>query len=73
MLETMKVYTIVDEFTVKDRKIAALNEELVLQDYNTKYILVDGKKMPYSLTHHKLWIILQTDEALLGKEITFST
>lgn len=68
----MKVYTIVDEFSVKDRKIAALNEERALQDYNTKYILVDGKKIPYSQTHHELWIILQTDETLLGKEITFS-
>jgi hypothetical protein len=68
----MKVYSIVDEFSINDKKIAVLNEKRAFQDYNTQNVLVGGKKIPYSLTHNELWIMLQTDEILLGKEVTFT-
>lgn len=65
-------YIVVDEFTIKDSKVLALNRKREFKDFNTSNITIDGKSYPYGLTHNEFWITVKTDVALIGKEVVFT-
>lgn len=64
-------YKIKDEFEVKDSKVLVLDKPRSIDDFDTSYIEVDGKKYHYSLTHNEEWITVNTKSSFIGKEIVF--
>lgn len=64
-------YTVVDNFSVKGRRILVLDKKRTFTDFNTSEIVVDGTTYPYQLTHNDYWIVVDVDEDFSGKQITF--
>lgn len=75
MLNISTVYTIIDEFEVKGKemfgKMIGLDKKILFDDFNASEIKVDGESYKFSLTHNETWIIVQTDNQLLGKKLIF--
>ena len=67
-------YLIVDSFVIKGVQVLTLDKERAFDDFNTNYILIDGKKYEYRLTHNERWIIaVDLIENVEGKEASFTT
>ena len=66
-------YKVVDEFVVQGVKVIALDKKIAFDDlkkagYNVK---ANGKTYPYGLTHNEFWLIVKTDDTLLGENLIF--
>ena len=66
-------YRVIEQMQIKDGKVLTLDKVRCFDDYNTKNILVDNVKVPYSLTHAEDLIIVKTPIEMKDKEISFVT
>lgn len=68
----MTEHTVVDEFTLKNKRVITINNERSFDELGTKRIVVDGKSYPYELTHNEFMFVVDTTESLLDKVISFN-
>ena len=68
----MNEHKVVDEFTVKSKRVIIINNKRSFEELETKKIVVDGKSYPYELTHNEFIFVVDTTESLLGKTISFN-
>ena len=64
-------YTVIAEMPIKDSVVLTLDSPRSDDDFLADHIVVDGKKMPYHLTHDESLIILKDGTGYLNKEIMF--
>lgn len=74
VLDTLTIdnlYIIIDEFTVKERKVLSTNKKINFQHLGAQRVKIDEQCYSYGLTHNDHWITVETDKALLGKKLVF--
>ena len=62
-------YAVIAEYQIKDSLIFTLDSLRRDDDFLSDYIIVDGDKVPYQLTHSEELIIVKADRSYLGKVI----
>lgn len=68
----MAEHRVVDEFTLKNKRVITINNKRSLEEIDTKRIVVDGRSYPYELTHNEFVFVVDTTESLLDKTISFN-
>ncbi|MCD7827442.1 MAG: hypothetical protein LUG85_02765 [Clostridiales bacterium] len=67
---TEKFIAAVDSL-IKGSRVITLDRELPIDEYNKKYVCVDGKTYLWHCTMNEQLIVVDTTDSLLGKEIEF--
>lgn len=68
----MAEHMVVDEFTLKNKRVITINNKRSFDELGTKRIVVDGKSYPYERTHNEFMFVVDTTESLLDKVISFN-
>jgi hypothetical protein len=64
-------YTVIAEMTIKDCVVLTLDSPRRDDDFLSDYIMIDGRKLSYQLTHGENLIIVKGSKGFLNKELTF--
>ena len=67
----MIMYKIVDEFSVRSKKVIVLDNVRGREDFGAKTILIDDKNYSFIPTHNDYMYVIDTTEQLLGKSVRF--
>lgn len=68
----MKLFKVVSELEVKGRKAVILDNKLSHEEYKNGFVVSEGNKYSYTITHNDYQIVVESDKSLLGKEIYFT-
>lgn len=67
----MIMYKIVDEFSVRGKKVIALDSVREWEDFGAKTILIDDQNYSFVPTHNDYMYVIDITEPLLGKTVRF--
>ena len=67
----MAQHKIVNEFFLKGKIVITLDSVRSPDEFNTKEVIIDGKRYTYELTHNELMFVINTTESLIDKTIAF--
>lgn len=65
------MYKIVDEFSVRGKKVIALDSVREWEDFGAKTILIDDQNYSFVPTHNDYMYVIDITEPLLGKTVRF--
>lgn len=66
------VYKILDSININNSQVLVMDRKRDFNDWGSSVIIVDGVKYPFTRTHTDNWIIIKSNDNLVGKDAVFS-